>query len=174
VKIRESVEKDYQLIYAVHKNAFGLIEGSAVARLACDILAEKTALPILSLVAEESQKLIGSVIFSPVSVTGHEKLVAYILAPLAVVKDRQSNGTGMALVKQGLQRLTEQAADIVLVLGDPNYYSKSGFTSNHKLKPPYNLEYPEAWLALELKQGVLGNAEGIVKCVPSLNAPEYW
>jgi putative acetyltransferase len=52
VKIRESLENDKEFIRKVHQNAFGQPEGETVSQLAIDLLEDKTALPILSLVAE--------------------------------------------------------------------------------------------------------------------------
>ena len=60
------------------------------------------------------------------------------------------------------------------MLGDPNYYSRAGFKAGHGLKPPYKLEFPEAWMALELREGVLSTIKGTVRCAASLNAPELW
>ncbi len=51
MKIRESEENDKKSIRMVHKNAFGPSEGESVSQLAIDLLEDKTALPILSLVA---------------------------------------------------------------------------------------------------------------------------
>ena len=64
MKIRESLENDKESIRKVHQNAFGQSEGETVSQLAIDLLDDKTALPILSLVAEQDNKIIGNVIFS--------------------------------------------------------------------------------------------------------------
>jgi predicted N-acetyltransferase YhbS len=177
VKIRKSTIQDHDAIREVHENAFGLPEGPIVSSLACDILVDQTALPILSLAAEESNKIVGNIIFSAVKIEGcEEDILAYILAPLAVVKECQGKGIGKSLILNGLGTLQEQGAELVFVLGDPNYYSRSGFKSanEYNLKPPYHLEHPEAWMVMELKQGALGKAEGVVRCASSLNSPEYW
>jgi len=72
VKIRESVENDKKSIRKVHLNAFGQSEGESVSQLAIDLLEDKTALPILSLVAEQDNGVIGNVIFSSVNIEGVE------------------------------------------------------------------------------------------------------
>jgi len=177
MKIRESTSQEHNIIRKVHQNAFGQPEGPTVSQLAVDILVDKTALPILSLVAEANQKIVGSIIFSAVKIDGCEEDVsAYILAPLAVEKKSQGKGIGKSLINTGISTLKKQGADLVFVYGDPNYYSLTGFkpVNGYNLKPLYELEYPEAWMVMELTQGALKKAEGVVRCASSLNSAEYW
>ena len=175
MKIRESVENDKKSIRMVHQNAFGQPEGEAVSQLAIDFLEDKTALPILSLVAEQDNEIIGSVIFSSVNIEGVEGVSAYILAPLAVARHVQRSGTGTQLINKGLETLKERGAKIVLVYGDPDYYMRTGFKADHNLKPPHKLKYPEeAWMAQGLVEGILTKTQGMVQCASSLNSPEYW
>ncbi len=68
MKIRESVENDKRSIREIHQNAFDQSEGETVSQLAIDLLEDKTALPILSLVAEQDNEIIGNVIFSSVNI----------------------------------------------------------------------------------------------------------
>jgi len=175
VKIRESVENDKKRIRKVHQNAFDQSEGEAVSQLAIDLLEDKTALPILSLVAEQDNEIIGNIIFSSVSIEGVEGVSAYILAPLAVTRFAQGSGIGIQLINKGLETLKERGAEIVLVYGDPNYYMRTGFKAGHNLKPPHKLKYPEeAWMAQELVESILTKTQGIVQCASSLNSPEHW
>jgi putative acetyltransferase len=95
VHIRESVEDDKDPIRLVHQNAFVEPDGEIISQLAIDLLEDKTAQPILSLVAEQNNEIIGNVIFSPVNIEGMKEISAYILSPLAVTKGSQ--GKGMAL-----------------------------------------------------------------------------
>jgi len=175
VKIRESVESDKKAIGKVHLNAFDQSEGETVSQLAIDLLEDKTAQPILSLVAEQDNEIIGNVIFSSVSIEGAENVSAYILAPLAVSMFAQKKGIGTQLINKGLETLKQRGAEIVLVYGDPNYYLRTGFKAGHKLKPPYKLEYPlEAWMAQEMVEGVLTKTQGTVRCAKALSSPDFW
>ncbi len=175
MKIRESVEKDKKSIRKVHLNAFEQSEGETVSQLAIDLLEDKTALPILSLVAEQDNEIIGNVIFSSVIIEGLEGVSAYILAPLAVTKFAQRKGIGTLLINKGLETLKERGAEIVLVYGDPNYYMRTGFKADHNLKPPHKLKYSEeAWMAQELAGSILIKTQGTVRCAMSLSSPEYW
>ncbi len=175
MKIRASVEQDKNPIRKVHLNAFDQPEGEAVSQLAIDLLEDKTALPVVSLVAEQNNHIIGHILFSSVDIEGAEGVSAYILAPLAVTKLSQNNGTGTQLINKGLEILKQQGAEIVLVYGDPDYYMRTGFKAGHSLKPPYKLQYPdEAWMAQELVAGILSKTQGTVRCALSLSSPEYW
>ena len=69
----------------------------SVSQLAIDLLEDKTALPILSLAAEQDNEIIGNVIFSSVNIEGAEGVSACILAPLAVTRFAQRSGIGTQL-----------------------------------------------------------------------------
>jgi putative acetyltransferase len=175
VEIRESVENDKESIRKVHLNAFDHSEGETISQLTIDLLEDKTALPILSLVAEQDNEIIGNIIFSSVSIEGAEGTSVHILAPLAVTRLAQGKGIGTLLINKGLETLKQRGTEIVLVYGDPNYYIRTGFKAGHNLKPPYKLKYPEeAWMAQELVDSILTKTQGTVRCALSLNSPEYW
>jgi predicted N-acetyltransferase YhbS len=174
MQIRESNESDKDRIRKVHQDAFGETEGEVVSQLGIDLLEDKTALPILSLVAEEGNDIVGHIIFSSVKIDGTRSPGAFILAPLGVASGFQGGGIGTDLIRQGLNILRERDAEFVLVLGDPKYYSRTGFTPDHGLKPPHELAYPEAWMAQELRPGALVTNRGTVQCAVSLNSPEHW
>lgn len=174
VQIRESTENDKVRIRHIHQQAFGDPEGKTIGQLAIDLLEDKTAYPIVSLVAEEDSKIVGHILFTAIKIGAASATGGYILAPLAVATGCQGAGVGTGLITHGLQMLKQRGADFVLVLGDPNYYSRSGFKTGHNLKPPYALDYPQAWMARELKTGVLEKIKGKVQCAASLNSPEHW
>jgi putative acetyltransferase len=81
----------------------------------------------LSLVAVEEHRLVGHVAFSPVAVsTGDTGW--YGLGPLSVLPERQRKGIGSLLVQQGMEMLRGRNAQGCVLLGDPAYYSRLGFT----------------------------------------------
>ncbi len=174
MQIRESSEGDKETIFNLHQSAFGEVEGRAVATLAVDLLSDKTALPILSLVAESDSEIVGHILFTSVSVSDLDASNAYILAPLAVAHNMQGKGVGTALINDGIEKLRARGADFVLVLGDPKYYHRTGFSAEHHIKPPYQLDYPEAWMVQELRTDVLKDVRGTVQCAKSLSSPEHW
>ena len=98
--------------------------------------------------AEQNSEIIGNIIFSPINIEGFKEVSAYLLAPPAVLKDNQGIGIGTELINQGLETLKKRGAEIMLALGDLNYYTRTGFKAGHNLESPYKLEYPvkRGWL----------------------------
>lgn len=99
---------------------------------------------LLGLVATDAQdRVIGHVHFTRCAVAGRPEALA-LLAPLAVLPDCQGQGIGTALVRAslgGLAALLDVAH--LLVLGDPGYYERFGFTTETGILPPYPLS--ESW-----------------------------
>jgi putative acetyltransferase len=67
-----------------------------------------------------------------------------------------------------LKRCNAYGIHLVVVLGDPAYYTKFGFrrASDFKLSNEYQVD--EHFMVIGLKPGALENISGIVK-----NAPEF-
>lgn len=173
MRIREAQSSDAEGIRGVHLAAFGE-EGPVVADLALALIADESAKPILVLVAESEKGVVGSIVFSSVHIPGSECGPSYILAPLAVAPEMQRVGVGRQLIESGLTVLRERGAKLVFVLGDPRYYGKFGFGTGHKVRAPYDLPYPEAWMCLPLGEVVPEKIEGQLVCAKSLNRPEHW
>ena len=89
IKIEIAREQDSEVIREIYQTAFPEEESAMVAKLAVDLLAEKTVPEILSLVAREIETTVGHVAFSPVKVENNESCKASILAPLAVHPEHQ-------------------------------------------------------------------------------------
>jgi putative acetyltransferase len=174
LKIRTVDLEDSSDLYRLHLDAFAEEEREAVAQLAIALLTDETAKPLLALAVEDQGRAVGCVIFSRVEIHGSESTRAAILAPLAVDSSHQRQGLGSELVRHGLGTLLEEGMDLVLVYGNPNYYSRFGFTSNHHVSAPFPLEYPEAWMACELTKGVISHSSGTAVCAKSISHPEYW
>ena len=171
MQIRETGDGDRADILALHRAAFGTEEGDAIAELVNALLDDPSAQPLLSLLAEQAGTPAGHVLYTPVTVSGGDG--GYILCPLAVHPDQQRGGIGSELINQGLARLKQRGARYVLVLGDPAYYSRTGFHTNHQVKPPYDIAYPEAWQAQALVEGGLSGLDGTARCAEALHAPEH-
>ena len=119
-KIRpERLIDDEEAIYAIHLAAFPT---DAEARLVDRLRANGHS--SISLVAELDRKVVGHVLFSPVTAGLSQGLG---LAPLAVLPSYRRQGIGSALVREGLTLCKNQACEFVVVLGDPSYYLRFGF-----------------------------------------------
>lgn len=141
VKIRESEDHDRAGIEAVEKAAFGRPEEAV---LALTLLQQPV--DAYSLVAFQDEKMIGHVLFSPMSfVPAYPQMRAVGLGPLAVDPDWQRKGVGSQLILHGLDYLRTQGIHLVFVLGDPGYYRRFGFKPaellharcNYPVEPQY-------------------------------------
>ena len=81
INIEIADEQDSEVIREIYQTAFPEEESAMVAKLAVDLLAEKTIPVILSLVAREIETTLGHVAFSPVKIEHNEPCKAFILAP---------------------------------------------------------------------------------------------
>ncbi len=179
IRVRNTTEADEPAIWQVHEAAFSPQEGCTIADLAIALLHDPTATPSLSLLACAGPTPIGHVLFTSVLIWDSDKSpVARILAPLAVIPESQRQGTGTQLVRTGLVTLGESGCELVFVLGHPGYYPRFGFQPAGQLglSAPYPIpqKNANAWMVLELRQGVIGNIRGTVRCAEALNEPEHW
>jgi len=178
VHIRVSKDQDRDRILAVHRSAFGDDEGPVIARLVEEMFNDPTGEPILSLVAELDDVLVGHVLFTSVEIEPNKQASARILAPLAVTRDHHDQGIGSHLVQDGFQRLAEAGVELVFVLGYPDYYSRFGFVPAGALgfQAPYPIlpKNADAWMVHELTPGAIARHEGTVRCSNTLDHAQYW
>lgn len=87
----------------------------------------------ISLVAEEDCEILGHVAFSPVTIEGaHDGWFG--LGPISVKPERQRQGIGKAMIARGLELLNEMGASGCALIGNPEIYSRVGFSSGGQLK----------------------------------------
>lgn len=86
----------------------------------------------VSIVAVADAQIIGYTALSPVTITQqHDGWFG--LGPVAVDPKHQRNGIGSALVKNAFDALAMRGASGCVVVGDPAYYRRFGFVSDHRL-----------------------------------------
>ena len=141
IKIEIAGEQDSEVIREIYQTAFPEEESAMVAKLAVDLLAEKTVPEILSLVAREIETTLGHVAFSPVKIEHNEPCKAFILAPLAVHPEHQQKKVGSRLIEFGIEKLEEAGGNIVFVYGDPEFMESSDLM----LTPPMISRHPLIW-----------------------------
>ena len=157
--VRDEEQRDWAAVHAVNASAF---ETPAEANLV-DALREQ-AHPIVSLVAVEAETVVGHIMFSPVSLSGHPDLHIMGLAPMAVIPEYQRKGIGSALVRAGLDRCKQLGFGAVVVLGHSTYYPRFGFSPSTRFGIGCEYEVPEeVFMVLELLPGYLRGASGIIK-----------
>ena len=81
----------------------------------------------LSLVAEQQTELLGHVAFSPLTVASGDT-GWYGVGPLAVLPQYQRQGIGSLLMRQGMARLMKLGARGCVLVGDPGFYTRLGFS----------------------------------------------
>ncbi len=176
MKIRKANTSDLEGIRRLYLEAFGDEENVLVANLACELLEAATTPETISLAAEEGNRVLGHVAFSPVHSKQAGELFAYLLAPLAVLPSHQKQGAGKKLIEEGFKELTQRKTKTVLVYGDPAYYAQFGFKPElaKSYLPPYKLTYPFGWLAIDLQGSSDNSPANDIECVSPLNKPELW
>lgn len=89
----------------------------------------------LSMVAEDGGQIVGHIAFSPVTIsdgaTGW-----YGLGPVSVIPELQAQGIGFRLVQRGIADMRLAGAKGVVLLGDPEYYTRFGFKHQPQLAYP--------------------------------------
>ena len=157
--IRAEEQRDWAGVHAVNVSAF---ETSAEANLV-NALREQ-AQPLVSLIAEDDDAIVGHIMFSPVTLSGHLALRIMGLAPMAVAPEHQRKGIGSALVRAGLEQCKQLGFGAVVVLGHPAYYPRFGFSSSARFGIGCEYDVPEeVFMVAELQAGFLGGASGKVK-----------
>ena len=157
--IRPEKETDCEEVYGIHVSAFPTPSEATLV----NALRER-AHPLVSLVAEEGDKIIGHIMFSPVTLSGYSSLLVMGLAPMAVVPDRQNQGVGSELVLAGLEHCRRLEASAVVVLGHPQFYPRFGFLPSSRFGIDSEYEVPqEVFMAMELVPGALGRNAGRAK-----------
>ena len=104
----------------------------------------------------------GCISYWPVTI-GHAMQPALLLGPLAVHPKRQNLGIGLKLMQTSLSKAIELGHSLVLLVGDPPYYTRVGF----KQVPERQLDLPgpfdpKRFLYLELVAHALARAKGLV------------
>lgn len=145
IVVRAETAADVSAIIDVTVSAFRTLEISHhTERFIVEALRAARALTV-SLVAEIDGRVAGHIAFSPVTISDGTP-GWYGLGPLSVLPERQRQGIGKALMREGLSRLKALNARGCCLVGHPDYYRKLGFMSTpglvHEGVPP------EVFLAL--------------------------
>lgn len=115
----------------------------------------------LAFVALHRGRIIGTIRLW--SITAGPDRPCLLLGPLAVAADAQNRGIGSALMHHALRKATSRRYGAIILVGDPGYYSRFGFTSERTaaLYMPGPFER-ERLLACELIPGALEGAHGLI------------
>jgi putative acetyltransferase len=161
VEIRFERPRDIDEVRMLNNKAFGQpVEGNIVDKL------RKSCDGILSLVAISNNKIVGHIMFSPVTIETQEGVIEGMgLAPMAVLPESQNQGIGTILIKEGLRIISNTSCPFVIVLGHEKYYPRFGFqrASKYDLKSQWEGVPDEAFMAMILNDSVMKGVSGIVR-----------
>lgn len=89
----------------------------------------------LSLVAEDAERIVGHIAFSPVEIEDGTP-GWFDLGPVSVWPELHHRGIGGALVRRGIADLRAMGAKGIVLLGSPDYYGRFGFRHEPQLAYP--------------------------------------
>ncbi len=149
--IRPAASADHAAIQRVVADAFG---SETEADLVERIRASPEYEPSMEFIAElDGIGVVGHVMISRARLLHHggERSIV-MLSPLAVAPDHQRNGIGGALVREATGVAERRGEPLVVLEGDPRYYSRLGFVAagDHGIELPL----PD-WAPIEAAQVLL-------------------
>lgn len=161
--VREEQRGDRHAVREVTREAF---EQDAEADIVDKLRANGNV--TLSLVAEQDGRIVGHILFSPVTIEAAAGTVTLPgLAPMAVLPAFQRQGIGSRLVERALSLLSTSGHRGVVVLGHPGYYPRFGFVRASTVGIRCEYDAPdEAFMAIELIPGGLTGCAGIAQFQP--------
>lgn len=165
IKIRPEKPEDIAAIFDLHTKAFA---GDAEARLVDLLRLHNKA--VVSLIAEFNDKVVGHVLFSPVELIANGNIQYGLgLAPVSVLPEHQGQGIGKDLITKGLDIIREQNHPFIVVLGNPNYYSRFGFTkaSDSNVKNEYDAD--DSFMIMEIQAGGIPKTGGLARYAPEFS-----
>lgn len=149
-------------------------EGQVIGNLVSNLITTTKPEDLVGFVAVSNGIIVGCIFFSRLILPSNE--VAFILSPVAVATNKQGTGIGQKLINYGLKYLKFQKVNLAFTYGDPNYYSKAGFSCINEsiVKAPFELSQPEGWLAQSVDGKTIKAMQGSSKCVEALSDQKYW
>ena len=169
VSIRPEVGHDRAAVYRINAAAFPTqAEADLVDRL------RETVGTKVSLVAEIAGKVVGHILFTPVTLRdGALQRLAVGLAPMAVLPEYQRRGIGSQLVISGLEACAERGDSLVFVVGHPEFYPRFGFEPAAPSGFHYIDEgFDDYLFVAELQKGALEGKRGWVEYHPEFDKLE--
>ena len=116
---------------------------------------------MLSLVATLNGRVVGHIMYSPLSVG---EVTGAGLGPLAVLPEHQRQGIGSTLVRAGNQKLKDAGCPFIGVVGHARYYPRFGFKSASTRAITCEWEVPDdVFMVLILDEMKMQGVSGLAK-----------
>ena len=121
----------------------------------------------ISLVATTDDRVVGHILFTPVTIEPTANVRIAGLAPMSVRRMYQRRGVGGRLIQAGLEECRRQGFAAVVLVGHPAYYPRFGFVPAHTYGLECEFPVPQdAFMVRELDAGALGGVGGVVRYRP--------
>ena len=157
IEIREERADDVAAVRDLNRRAF---EHDQESNIVDALRANEAAL--LSLVAILNDRVVGHIMYSPVSVADNVNGAA--LGPMAVLPERQRQGIGGKLIEAGNQKLKNAGCPFIIVVGHADYYPRFGFrpASEHGIKCEWDVP-DDVFMLLVLDEARMQGVSGLAK-----------
>lgn len=160
--IRTQQPADLSALSKFHEDAFG---PGRFSRTAYRVREGCITEPDLNLCITDGPQMIGAIQFTPVTIGGEGD--ALLLGPLVIAEARKNQGWGLKLMLEGMSRGAHLGYRFVILVGDPPYYARAGFSRmpDGQIEMPGPVD-PARLLYVELAAGVLARYRGMVRGIP--------
>lgn len=93
------------------------------------------AMPDQMLVAERAGRIIGCTASTRARIVREsgEDLPVVVLGPIAVASEERGRGTGLALLRGGIDAARQAGERAIFLFGDPGFYARAGFVEAREL-----------------------------------------
>jgi len=157
IEIREERPNDIAAVRELNRRAFGQDQESNIV----DALRANGG-ALLSLVATVNDRVVGHIMYSPLSIGGN--VTGAALGPMAVLPDCQRQGIGTKLVEAGNRNLKAAGCPFIIVVGHADYYPRFGFkpASENGIKCEWDVP-DDVFMLLVLDQAKMEGVSGLAK-----------
>jgi putative acetyltransferase len=136
IEIRDEQPDDIPAIGELNRRAFAQDEEAKIV----DALRDNHGV-LLSMVATIGGRVVGHIMYSPVSVG--DTWEGGALGPMAVLPEYQRQGIGSQLVEAGNCRLTDNGCPFIIVIGHAEFYPRFGFEPARAHGVTYEWDVPD-------------------------------
>ena len=164
IEIREERADDIAAVRDLNRRAFGQDQESNIV----DALRANGA-ALLSLVATLNDRVVGHIMYSPLSIDG--KFEGAALGPMAVFPECQRRGIGSKLIKAGNRKLKDDGCPFIIVVGHADYYPRFGFkpASEHGIKCEWDVP-DNVFMLPVLDQAKMAGVSGLARYRPEFSS----
>ncbi|MGN0023124.1 MAG: GNAT family N-acetyltransferase [Elusimicrobiaceae bacterium] len=164
--IAPETEKDFPQIYLFIKKAFETAEvaDGKEQDFTNALRQSKAYIPELALALKEKNKIIGFIMLTKFYInTPDGKKETLLLAPLCIDIAYRNKGLGQKLMAESFKKAKELGFKSVLLVGNPDYYSRAGFKESSLFSIKNTDGIPDKFILVkELETNALDGVSGTV------------